>query len=237
MAGAVAVLLVAAVTVNALATPATRAGNPTSSVTPLPALTITPTASESATPSESGSASPSPSAEEPDVKSSGKFASASIDVPAVSTSGELRDYSVRVETTTKLKANSVGKQVAEVLNDPRSWAGSGGIRFGLVKKTKNADFTVTVAAPGTAAKICKVASSGACSDGNEVVIDAAAWLATPESYSGSTAEWHSYLINHGLGHLLGEAEAKCPKKAKPAPVMMPQLGDLNGCLANPWPYP
>jgi len=228
-------VLVAAVTVNAMVTPATRAGSPTSTVAPLPAAPTTPTPSASGTPGASASAEPS--AEEPDVKASGKFATASLEVPAVSTSGEQRSYWVRVETSTKLKANSVGKQVAGVLNDPRSWAGSGGIRFGLIANAKKANFSITIAAPGTASKACKIDGSGTCTDGNAVVIDAAAWLVTPESYSGNTGEWHSYLINHGVGHLLGETEAKCPKKAKPAPVMMPQLGDLDGCLPNPWPYP
>jgi len=233
---AAALLLVAAGSVNAMVTPATRTGKPASSVTPLPAISITPTPSASATPSESASGEPSVSAEEPDVKSSGKFATAAAEVPAVSSSGELRSYAVRVETSLKLKANSVAKQIAGVLNDPRSWTGSGGIRFSLVKKAKDADFLITLAASGSAGKICKVEKSGTCTDGSEVVIDAAAWSASPESY-GSAAEWQSYLVNHGLGHLLGEDEAKCPKKAKPAPVMMPQAGDLNGCLANPWPYP
>ena len=236
--GAALLLLAAAGTVNAMVTPATRAGNPTTSVTPLPAISITPmpTPSTSGTPSGSASGEPSPSAKEPDVKSSGKFATASVAVPAVNSSGELRSYSVRVETSLKLKANSVAKQVAGVLNDPRSWTGSGDVRFDLVKKAKDADFTITLAASGSAKEICKPEPAGTCVAGSEVVIDAASWQSTPESFSGDS-EWQSYLVNHGVGQLLGETAAKCPKKAKPAPVMMPQAGDLDGCLANPWPYP
>jgi hypothetical protein len=40
-----------------------------------------------------------------------------------------------------------------------------------------------------------------------------------------------------MGQLLGEQKADCAKKDQPAPVMMPQAGDLRGCTANPWPYP
>jgi hypothetical protein len=234
--GAALLLLAAAGTVNAMVTPATRAGNPTSSVMPLPAVSITPTPSASVTPGESASGEPSASAKDPDVKSSGRFTTASLAIPAVSSSGELRSYAVRVETSLKLKADSVGKQVAGVLNDPRSWTGSGDVRFDLVKKAKDADFTITLAASGSAKEICKPEPAGTCVVGSEVVIDAASWQSTPESFSGDS-EWQSYLVNHGLGQLLGEAKAKCAKKDKPAPVMMPQSGELDGCLANPWPFP
>jgi len=234
--GAALLLLAAAGTVNAMVTPATRPGNPTSSVTPLPAISIAPTASASATPSQSPSGEPSASAKEPDAKSSGKFATASVAVPAMSSSGDLRRYSVRVETSLNLKVDSVAKQIAGVLNDPRSWTGNGNVRFALVKKAKDADFTITLAASGSAKEICKPGQAGTCSAAAEVVIDAASWQSTPDDYAGD-AQWQSYLVNHGLGQLMGEAEAKCPKKAEPAPVMMPQAGDLDGCLANPWPYP
>ncbi|MFZ0529261.1 MAG: DUF3152 domain-containing protein, partial [Propionicimonas sp.] len=235
-AGVIAVL-VAAWFVNSMLTPATRAGKPVTTVAPLPVITPTATPTPTAIPSGSPSASPTPSAQKPKVKSTGDFTTASLAVPPVSSSGELRDYALRVETGAKLKANAVARQVAGVLNDPRSWAGSGGIRFGLVADPQKADFTVTVAAPGTAAKLCAVEESGTCTSGSEVVIDAATWLTVPASYAGNPAEWHAYLVNNGLGHLLGERVATCSKKAKPAPVMMPQAGDLGGCLANPWPYP
>ena len=170
------------------------------------------------------------------MKSSGKFNAAGVQIGPVSSLGELRRYAVRVETSSGLKADKVATQIAGVLNDPRSWTGSGGIRFGLVKDATKADFTITLAAPGTAAKSCRT-SSGTCTDASDVVIDALAWKTTPASYAGAGADWQSYLVNHGLGTLLGEKPATCSKRAKPAPVMMPQSGDLGGCTPNPWPYP
>jgi hypothetical protein len=105
-----------------------------------------------------------------------------------------------------------------------------------VKDPTKADFSITLASPGTAAKSCKTAS-GTCTNASDVVIDAAVWKTVPASYAGATADWQAYLVNHGLGTLLGEKTGTCSKKAKPAPVMMPQAGDLGGCTPNPWPYP
>ena len=171
------------------------------------------------------------------MKSSGRFDIAAVNVRATSSSGALRRYSVRVETMSKLKADGVGTQVAGVLNDPRSWAGSGGLRFALVAEPARADFSITLAAPGTAAKSCDIDAAGTCTDGADVVIDAALWSVTPSGYAGDRAGWQSYLVNHGMGQLIGEQKADCAKKDQPAPVMMPQAGDLGGCAANPWPYP
>lgn len=171
------------------------------------------------------------------MKSSGDFVVAAASEAPISTSGELRRYSVRAETSVKLNPEKVANQIADVLNDPRSWTGSGGIRFELTADPGKADFTITLSTPGTAARLCKLDASGTCVDTSDVVINAALWKSTSEPYSGNQADWQAYLVNHGVGRLLGEKPATCPKKAKPAPVMMSQSGDLDGCTANPWPYP
>jgi len=237
--GAVAVLAIV-IWVNAMLAPVTRAGHPASTIAPLPApTTATPTVS--ATPSASGSPTPSvstsPTPKVPTLKASGKFTTSSVNVGAVSSSGDLRRYSVRVETTAKLDANKVGRQLAGVLNDPRSWTGSGGVRFALVADPAKADFSITLGAPDTLAKLCKVDAAGTCTDSADVLINAALWSAAQGDYAGDSTAWQSYLVNHGMGQLLGENTAECQRKGGPAPVMMPQAGDLGGCVANPWPYP
>jgi hypothetical protein len=236
------IALVAALGVwaRAMVTPVTRVGEPTATVQPLPAPTsATPSATPSATgsPTASGSTQPSPSpSATPTMKSSGKFTASSVQIGPVSSLGALQHYSVRVETSSGLKADKVAKQIAGVLNDPRSWTGSGSIRFGLIANAAKADFSIVLAAPGTAAKSCKT-SSGTCINASDVVIDARAWRHTPSTYADATSDWQAYLVNHGLGTLLGEKAATCAKKAKSAPVMMPQDLDLSGCTPNPWPYP
>ncbi len=238
------VLLVAGVVwANGMTAPVHRQGRPTTSVTPLPAPTTatptpTPTPSGSGSPSPTASSTPTsaPSADWPRVTSSGKFETAGVSVPAAGSAGTVHRYSVRVETSAKLDADKVGRQVAAVLNDPRSWAGSGSVRFALVPDPGKADFTITVAAPGTAGKICRIDGGGSCVEAGDVVIDASWWRGLPPTYQ-SRGGWQSYLVNHGVGRLLGEKAADCTKKGKPAPVTMAQSADLGGCVSNPWPFP
>lgn len=237
--GAVAVLALA-VWVNALMTPVTRSGHPTSTVAPLPApSSATPAPSASSTPTGTASPTPStsPTVKVPKLKASGKFNTATVNISAASTSGDLRRYSVRIETTAKLNADKVARQLAGVLNDPRSWTGSGGVRFALVADPERAHFSITLGAPDTVAKLCKVDAAGTCTDSADVLINAALWTLAPGDYAGDVTAWQAYLVNHGMGQLLGENAAACQKRGAPAPVTMPQAGDLDGCVANPWPYP
>ena len=237
----VGVVLVAALAVwaNALTVPVHRAGRPTTSVSPLPERTTatpSPTASGSPTAgSQDTDPEPNPTSSWPRVKASGKFEVAGLNIEAAGSAGKLRRYSVEVETSARLDADKVGRQVAGVLNDPRSWAGSGNIRFALVANPDRADFVITIAAPATAKQRCTPEPS-TCLDSGDLVIDASRWKGLPSDYSGREL-WQAYLVNHALGHLLGEPHQGCPKKGRPAPVMMPQeSAGLDGCTANPWPF-
>ncbi|MGC3995130.1 MAG: DUF3152 domain-containing protein [Propionicimonas sp.] len=237
----VVLVLALAVWVNALTAPVEREGRPTASVTPIPApTTATPTPTLTPTPTSGGTESatpaPTPSSTLPKVKASGKFDTAGVNVAAANSSGELRRFSVRVETTTALDADKVGTQIAGVLNDPRSWAGSGNVRFALVGDPGKADFTISIAAPATAKKSCAPEPS-TCVDGGDLVIDASYWLGGQPPEYPSKSQWQAYLVNHAVGHLLGEKHEGCAKKGKAAPAMMPQEGDLDGCTPNPWPFP
>jgi hypothetical protein len=239
---AAALLAGLALWINALTVPVHREGRPTTSVSPLPertTLTPTPTPTPSGTstatsePTEMG---PAPTPVGQTMKSSGKFDTAGVSVAAAGSSGTLRRYTVRVETSSGLKADKVGRQIAGVLNDPRSWAGSGNVRFALVADPDRADFTVTLASPRMAMKSCKPEPSS-CTSGADVVIDAAVWRGEVAEDFASTSAWQAYLVNHAVGHLLGGRHEDCQKKGKPAPVMMPQESGLRGCTANPWPFP
>ncbi len=236
---AAALLVGLALWINALTVPVHREGRPTTSVSPLPErTTATPTPSATETPTGSAEPTevgPTPTASRPSMKSSGKFDTAGVSVAAAGSSGTLRRYGLRVETSSGLNADKVGRQVAGVLNDPRSWAGSGNVRFALVADPGKADFMITLASPATARKSCKPEPSS-CLSGGDVVIDAAAWRGGAPDFPSRSA-WQAYLANHAVGHLLGEGHQDCQKKGKPAPVMMPQGSDLRGCTANPWPFP
>lgn len=230
---------------DALAEPVVRAGVPTGSVTPPPPRPTTarpsPTPSSSATAAGEPSSSTKPSTK-PTKKPSAKpskgadtFATSKVARKPVSGTGTQHRFIVKVQTATGLDADEVAGQVADVLNDPRSWAGSGTVRFALVKDAGKADFTVYVSAPKAADAKCG-ASDVVCVRGGKVVLGAAGWKDAAATYAGDTTGFRRYLVNHAVGRFLGKEKASCKKAGRPAPVMAPQAEDLKGCTPNPWPF-
>lgn len=229
-----------ALSANSLSAPVTRAGSPTGTIAPLPKAGATTAASASPTSTATTAATSTKptqraSSNWPKVSASGKFKTASKKVSAAGSAGSLRRFAVQVESSAKVSANKAGSQIAEVLNDPRSWAGSGNVRFALVDDPAKASFTVVIAAPATLKQRCKP-TGGTCLGDGDVLIDASRWLGLPADYA-SSSQWQTYLINHGVGQLLGEPKQDCPKSGRPAPVMLNQESELGGCTANPWPFP
>ncbi len=170
------------------------------------------------------------------MKSSGKFTLATVSVNPTSGAGSLRRYVVQTETSSGLAPNTVARQVAEILNDPRSWSGSGNVRFALVSDASQADFVINLSSPGTAAKSCQLVG-GSCRVGKQVIIDALSWKNTADTYGSDAAGWQTYLTNRSVGSWLGAKSATCAGTNKAAPLMMDQQTNLKGCTANPWPRP
>lgn len=228
---------------RALSTPVQRAGHPTSTVAPLPVptpaqvttptqapTTSAPTETTPTTPTASATTTAPPTTVAPPT-ASGTFTNAGVSVAAVGAAGTLHRFSVRVETSLGANADAVARQIAGVLNDPRSWAGSGDVRFALVGDPKKAEFSITVASAVTASKTCQPVA-GSCRKGASLVLDASA--AMPAAFASADA-WQAYLVNHAVGLVLNKPAETCPKKGRPAPVMLDQSGNLGGCTANPWP--
>lgn len=241
---AVVALVAVVFGVRALSAPAERAGAPTIAVpapsgtkftspspTPSPTATVTGTESPSASASATPSASPTAS-----IKASGDFDWASATAGASGSQGKLYRYAVAVESSAKLKANSVAGTIAGVLNDPRSWTGDGDVRFALVAQAK-ATVKVYLASTKTASSLCDGDGEAGytCVVGDTVVINAAQWKTAAAGYAGDLTGYREFLVNHAFGHLLGHKHAECGGKSKKAPVMLQQGAGLFGCTANPWP--
>ncbi len=81
-----------------------------------------------------------------------------------------------------------------------------------------------------------------CADRGMVVISAYQWATGLEDFGDDVYSAHAYLVNHFVGHILGEPDAVCkaPAKGKAAvvaSVMVNQELDISPCLPNPWPFP
>lgn len=126
--------------------------------------------------------------------------------------------------------------VRATLSDPRGWARAG---FRLVPDP-GAELRIVLAEGPEVDRLClpyETFGAYSCQIGPVVALNADRWRrATPE-WTGELAGYRVMLVNHEVGHLLGQKHpaVPCPGAGQPAPVMAQQSTELRGCRANPWP--
>jgi hypothetical protein len=168
----------------------------------------------------------------------GSYETARTSVEPASTGGRLIRYDVRVEKNLDVDPDEAAELIAGVLNDERSWAGTGRWRFRLVGAGEWADMHAYIVTPGTTDKLCApllTRGEVSCQNGNKVVLNAKRWLLGADAYGSDLKNYRRYLVNHEVGHYLGYRHVQCPGADEPAPVMMQQTKGLDGCRKNPWP--
>lgn len=149
----------------------------------------------------------------------------------------VRTYAVRVEGGLELDADATAREIAGVLTDERGWRGVDGVSFRQVADPEAADVVLSLASPPTVDRLCAPASTGGlwnCRVGRDVVLNADRWTLLTPSYADPAA-YHSYMVNHEVGHFLGHGHERCGGAGTAAPVMLQQSMGLDGCRANPWP--
>ncbi|MFI6930491.1 DUF3152 domain-containing protein [Streptomyces sp. NPDC050287] len=181
------------------------------------------------------------------LKGSGKFDA----IPGFAKApgkGQKFTYRVDVEQGLGLDGELFAEAVQKTLNDDRSWAHNGARTFERIYSGKP-DFVITLASPGTTADWC--AKSGLDTTVDNVSCDSAAtervminayrWARGSTTYGDHIYAYRQMLINHEVGHRLGNGHVSCDKDGELAPVMQQQTKFLDHdgihCRANPWPFP
>lgn len=150
---------------------------------------------------------------------------------------EVRTYAVRVEGGIGVDADEAAEEIAAILADPRGWQELEGVRFVQVADPADAAMTLSIGSPPTVDEMCLPARTGgrwSCRIGAQVALNSDRWLHATPTYD-DLALYRAYMINHEVGHFLGHGHRSCPGAGEPAPVMLQQSIDLQGCVPNTWP--
>ncbi len=163
---------------------------------------------------------------------------------AVYGTGPLRRFIVEVEDGIGVEGAPFAQAVEATLGDPRSWGSGGRMSFQRVGAAEAAagefEFKVSLVSPGSMETYCPGVGTGgytSCRYGDRAVINLARWATAVPDYEGDVATYRLYVVNHEVGHALGNGHQDCPGTGQLAPVMQQQTLGLDGCQKNPWPYP
>ena len=158
--------------------------------------------------------------------------------------GPLRRFVVEVEDGIGVDGVGFAAAVEETLGDPRSWLNGGRLsmqRVGAAEAAAGAyDFRVSLVSPGSMERYCPgVGTRGytSCRYGERAVINLARWETAVPDYAGDIPTYRHYMVNHEVGHALGNGHRNCPGPGQVAPVMQQQTLGLEGCTKNAWPFP
>jgi hypothetical protein len=162
----------------------------------------------------------------------------------VSGNGPLLRFIVEVEDGIDVDGAGFAAAVEATLGDSRSWGNGGRMSFQRVGAPEAAagqfDFKVSLVSPGHMETYCPGVGTGgytSCRYGDRAVINLARWATAVPDYQGDVATYRLYVVNHEVGHVLGNGHQPCPGTGQLAPVMQQQTLGLEGCLKNAWPYP
>ncbi|WP_169747599.1 DUF3152 domain-containing protein [Demequina iriomotensis] len=196
---------------------------------------------------------------------SGASATASAGPSASADAVPTKYVRIDVEDGVTIDEAALVDYVMTTLNDPRGWGSAGRLQFVLtegaadVRVVLASPYTLALRCPDTHAA-AEVAGTGtgaspspsaegaegasgasgaadaaACATDGIVPLSVYDWTAGLERYGDRRAASRVYLLNHGVGHVLGSADATC--ESGRADVMVDQAAMSKECKVNPWPFP
>ena len=206
-----------------------------------PSLEPSPSTEPSPTPSPTRSPAPSPVVTAVPARGTGKFDYSAVAGERAGGAGRLVRYTVATEQGSGVDPEEFAAAVHATLGDSRSWIAGGRVSFQRVPGGQPSELTVHLATPATTDSMCarrgvRTGGEVSCRGGRDVIINLKRWQLGVAWYP-VLGDYRDMVVNHEVGHFLGNGHAVCPRKGAPAPVMARQTFGLEGCERNPWPYP
>jgi uncharacterized protein DUF3152 len=204
------------------------------------------TPSPSPTPSAPASHSPAPtSAPKPKASVAAPRSTAGPAQPSPtcgSASARLVRFRVLVEDGLPTTSARFAQDLLSVVCDKRSWIAGGRVRF---QYDPAGSLLIALRTPESTERRCKqlvglsVNSYYSCGSSREVVLNSDRWFGGSRYWPGPVPAYRQMLVNHEVGHAIGQHHRSCAADGSPAPVMMQQSKGMtsNGrtCKPNSWP--
>jgi Protein of unknown function (DUF3152) len=156
--------------------------------------------------------------------------------PVFGTGGTIWRYQIHVQRGLGIKRTTVQRLVDGTLGDPRGWTRAGTVRF---QRTEDGPTLVFVCGPKVVDQLCyplKTLGEVSCSIENRVVLNSERWKYAVPHWTGSIKSYRQAVLNHEIGHRVGQGHRFCEKEGARHPVMMQFTYGLQGCsCCNSWP--
>jgi len=192
------------------------------------------------------------------VRGEGTFATVpvagEVEPPAT---GIVQYVRIDVENGLSMINGTLASFVMAAITDPQGWGKDGSTTY--IQTEGAPDLRIVFASPYTAAALCPTPHAPAtltpdaspspspspttsttglavqCATQGAIVISVYDWIQGLLPFAEDRTNARVYLLNHGLGHVLGDADVTCKKGV--ANVMVDQRTLPDTCTPNPWPYP
>ncbi|MET0779465.1 MAG: DUF3152 domain-containing protein [Candidatus Saccharimonadales bacterium] len=151
-----------------------------------------------------------------------------------------RTYCTATRGVSEVALDEMIGKLAASYADTRGWNAGGKIAFAHV--ASGCEYTVWLSSAAQMTSFGSICDNYYnCQVGSSVVVNNDRWTqATPpwNATGASLEDYRTLIIDHETGHRLGFYDnPTCPAAGGPAPVMMQQSIDLQGCVFNRWPTP
>lgn len=202
------------------------------------------TAGKTANPPHTTTAA-SPTSRATVVPSRGTGTFTTIKVPQTTTASTGREitYILQVENGLSADTAQIARTVGADLLNQRGWQGVDKVRFVQLTAAQLArgdkpTLAITLASPDTVDRLCAPLDTHgewSCGRDGRAVLNYERWVLGVPYFGRDLTDYHAYMVNHEVGHILGHPHQHCARAGDYAPVMQQQSMGLQGCKAWPWP--
>lgn len=177
------------------------------------------------------------------TRGTGTFTTVRVPQATTATTGRQITYILQIENGLGADTGLIARTVGADLLDTRGWQGVDHVRFvqltaAELAKGQKPMLAITLASPDTVNKLCAPLDTHgewSCGNNGRATLNYERWMLGVPYFGTDLTDYHAYMVNHEVGHILGHLHQHCAKAGDYAPVMQQQSMGLQGCKAWPWP--